>query len=68
MIGTSCDKFYLDRPDVVEDMAIFFSEFGLTKTSLTGMLDHVNHLATDEGWSYRDTYTGFLRDARECES
>ena len=48
--GTTCDEYYYDRPDVVEELARFFEELGLTKSSLTGMLDHINHLVTGGDW------------------
>ena len=65
--GTTCDEFYHDRPDVVDDIALFFEELTLTKASLTGMLDHVNHLVTDGAWPYRAAYIHFLRNVVECE-
>ena len=48
--GTTCDEYYHDRPNVVDELARFFLELGLTKVSLTGMLKHINHLVTDAKW------------------
>ena len=48
--GTTCDDYYHDRPNVVDELARFFLELGLTKVSLTGMLKHINHLVTDAKW------------------